>query len=133
MGAFALTTSAHAAVFNVNTTVDANDGVCSVGHCTLREAIQAAQNNVGVDTINLPAGTYNLTLNAPCGGAFGTFALGEGLTINGAGQATVTFTLPTGLPPGFAGLTVDHAYLTADPLFTSIETVSNPVGIVLFP
>lgn len=88
VGVFLMHAAASAATFNVTKTADTNDGVCSVADCSLREAIQAAQNNVGLDTINVPAGTYNLTLNAPCGGAFGTFALGEGLTINGAGQAT---------------------------------------------
>ena len=86
--ALALASPAQALVFNVNTTVDANDGVCNASHCTLREAIEAAQNNVGFDTINVPAGTYNLTLNAPCGGAFGTFALSDGFTMNGGGEGT---------------------------------------------
>ena len=49
------------AVFDVTTTADvisAVDGVLS-----LREAMIAAETNVGSDTINLPAGTYSLTLS----------------------------------------------------------------------
>jgi hypothetical protein len=64
-------TAAGAAVFNVDDTadlVDANlaDGVCStaVGTCTLRAAVQQANalTGAGTDTINVPAGTYRLTL-----------------------------------------------------------------------
>lgn len=60
-------------VFNVNSTADVNDyainSVCSVGHqtdglCTLRAAIAEANWNgaYGNITINIPAGTYNLTI-----------------------------------------------------------------------
>src|SRR5262245_54281822 len=52
------------AVYNVTTTADvvnANDGVLS-----LREAVLAANASAGVaDTINVPAGTYVLTLTGP--------------------------------------------------------------------
>lgn len=37
-----LSTPATAQVFTVNTTVDADDGVCNSDHCSLREAMQAA-------------------------------------------------------------------------------------------
>lgn len=61
---------AHAAGFNVNSTIDEvdaaiGDGTCSStpsGVCTLRAAIQEANASLGVpDTISLPAGVYTLT------------------------------------------------------------------------
>jgi CSLREA domain-containing protein len=45
---------ADATTFTVNTTDDSDDGACSplvTGNCTLREAISAANNNAGKDTI----------------------------------------------------------------------------------
>jgi len=37
--------------FTVNTTDDPGDGVCDAAHCSLREAIEAANANAGTDTI----------------------------------------------------------------------------------
>ena len=48
-------------VFNVTKTSDTNDGVCDAD-CSLREAVIAANAAVGPATINLPPGTYGLTL-----------------------------------------------------------------------
>jgi CSLREA domain-containing protein len=57
------------ATFTVNSTIDAadanpGDGICATveEECTLRAAIQEANALPGADTINLPAGTYLLTL-----------------------------------------------------------------------
>ena len=44
----------------VTKTDDTADGTCGAD-CSLREAIIAANNTVAADTINVPAGTYNLT------------------------------------------------------------------------
>ncbi len=44
-------------VFNVNTTANTDDGVCDITHCTLREAIEAANLNSGAQTINLATNT----------------------------------------------------------------------------
>lgn len=86
------------AVFDVTTTADvisAVDGVLS-----LREAMIAAETNVGSDTINLPAGTYFLTIpsgteNATTGlvGTVGDLDLtntngGQVVTIVGAGSSS---------------------------------------------
>ena len=52
-----------APVVNVNTTADTPPGTCATsgtGTCTLREAVIYGNANPGT-TINLPAGTYNLT------------------------------------------------------------------------
>ncbi|MBC8097621.1 MAG: hypothetical protein H7Y43_17605, partial [Akkermansiaceae bacterium] len=74
----------------MNTTADANavnpasSPNTSGGNISLRSAIQAANAQSGATTINLPAGTYNLTLGvlaiAPNGGKTNT--------ISGAGSAT---------------------------------------------
>jgi CSLREA domain-containing protein len=76
---FALTPAAQAATIAVNTTADEyNTGTA----CSLREAIQAANDDApfggcsagsGADTIELPAGTYTLTI-----GSFGEDANAEG-------------------------------------------------------
>lgn len=56
------------AVFTVNSNADVNDtsvgnGVCETaasGICTLRAAVQEASADPNADTINLPAGSYQL-------------------------------------------------------------------------
>jgi CSLREA domain-containing protein len=52
--------------FTVNTTADGvHPGACAAAtpnQCTLREAVIEANNTAGTDTINVPAGTYTLTL-----------------------------------------------------------------------
>ena len=74
-------------------TVDAEigDGLCDdgAGNCTLRAAIQEANACVGADLIDLPAGSYPLTLagigeNAT---ATGDLDVTDDLVINGAGAA----------------------------------------------
>jgi CSLREA domain-containing protein len=56
------TLPASAATFDVTTTADGNDGACDA-HCTLREAIVAANLDRDRDLINLPAGTYRLSIS----------------------------------------------------------------------
>lgn len=76
-------------VYNVTTTVDvldANDGVLS-----LREAVLAANLSVGVaDTINLPAGTYVLTLSGvgEDAAAAGDLDLSGDVWVQGTGAGT---------------------------------------------
>jgi CSLREA domain-containing protein len=52
--------TAAAQTFIVNSTADTNDGTCNAANCTLREAINAANANVGTDTIN-----FNIPGQAP--------------------------------------------------------------------
>jgi CSLREA domain-containing protein len=94
LGAWAV---ADAATFTVDTTKDAvdaapGDGLCATaaGACSLRAAVQEANALAGPDTINLPAGTYVLTLPGPPedAGASGDLDVHETLTIAGAGAAT---------------------------------------------
>ncbi len=51
-----------AAVYNVTKPDDTDDGVCSPGDCSLREAVSNANACSGNQTINLPAGGYVLTI-----------------------------------------------------------------------
>ncbi len=75
--------AAQAGTFDVNSTTDApatatalSQGVCAdaSGACTLRAAIQVADLAPGASTINLPAGTYSLTVT----GADETYAPAPG-------------------------------------------------------
>lgn len=90
-------TPAYAASFNVTTTLDGadinpGDGICrsNVGtRCTLRAAIQEANALSGVDTINVPAGTYILTRSGSDDTAVnGDLDINSTLIINGAGQSS---------------------------------------------
>ena len=70
---------ASADVFNVNTTIDANDNVCegiAPGDCPLRAAVNDAANG---DTINVPAGNHVLTVPG------GVLLIDVSVTIIGAG------------------------------------------------
>ena len=83
------TPHASAAVsFNVNSTAEGHDnnpgnGVCATagGSCTLRAAIEETNALVGMDTINVPAGTYTVT---------DRLEIEDSLFLTGAG-ATSTF------------------------------------------
>lgn len=64
----ALAGSADAAVFTVRSTDDTSDGSCTTGHCSLREAIAAANAAAGADTIAFAipgAGPHLITLLSP--------------------------------------------------------------------
>ena len=50
-----------AATFTVTKTADTADGTCD-SDCSLREAVIAANDNAGFDTVSVPAGTYVLTI-----------------------------------------------------------------------
>jgi CSLREA domain-containing protein len=60
----------------ITTTTDSDDGVCG-SHCSLREAIAAAGSG---STINIPAGTYTLTVGSE-------LTINNNLTLIGADQA----------------------------------------------
>jgi CSLREA domain-containing protein len=49
----------------VTKTDDTNDGACTAGDCSLREAVITANSCPGVQTIELPAGGYHLTRLGP--------------------------------------------------------------------
>ncbi|MCP4002850.1 MAG: LamG domain-containing protein [bacterium] len=85
---------ASGAVFNVDSTTDAvdlvhGDGFCATAaaECTLRAATQEANALAGSDTIEIPSGTFVLSLHGVGEnlGATGDLDLTEDVTINGAG------------------------------------------------
>ena len=47
-------------IWSVNTIDDTDDGACDASHCSLREAINAVNNNVGADVID-----FNIQGTAP--------------------------------------------------------------------
>jgi hypothetical protein len=82
------------AIFTVNTpldTVDSNEGdglaADANGLASLRAAIMEANANLGDDTIILPAGTYNLTIDVS-GDHGGDLDIRDSLILTGAGAAT---------------------------------------------
>ena len=78
--------------FAVDTFDDNNDGNVGPGNLSLREAILLANQNPGPDQINLPAGTYNLTIAGANedAGKTGDLDITGDLAIVGAGSATTT-------------------------------------------
>jgi len=98
---FALTATAGAATFVVDSSADLvdlnpGDGLCSTaaGECTLRAAIMEANAYPGADVIEIPAGTYGLTIPLPSSDPFyfdsdpavGDLDITQDLTIRGAGS-----------------------------------------------
>ncbi len=91
-----LAAPALANTYTVTRTDDPTPGACTASDCSLREAVNAAQNNAGADTIKLkPGKTYTLTI--PAGGDLASLLIyrngpltitGRGATINGNGTVT---------------------------------------------
>ena len=73
------------------------------GQITLRSAIAAANNVAGPHTINLPGGTFNLTIAGPAEGFGGDITIGDldvlmsGITIQGAGMNSTIINQTTGV------------------------------------
>lgn len=111
-----------AGTYSPNITADVNDGACTVNHCSLREAIIAANENPGADTINLSVATYTLTLGSTGedSSAFGDLDITDSVTINGSGKFSTI--ISTAFPqqgdrvfhidPSGAGITVNISGLT---------------------
>jgi CSLREA domain-containing protein len=78
-------TPARAAALVVNTLTDVDDGTCDGTHCSLREAINEAENAVSNDTITFSvSGTIHLASTLPIVTNAGT------LTIDGGGNITIS-------------------------------------------
>jgi CSLREA domain-containing protein len=85
---FLTVSTAQAVTFTVTKTADTDDGVCAAGDCSLREAIFAANDLAGPDTIEFATGVFAapnpvqqiiLSLNLP------ELLIDDDLTINGPG------------------------------------------------
>lgn len=69
--------AARAAPLTVTRTDDPAPGACNPGDCSLREAVIAANNRGGPDTIRLAVGTYTLAQPRPSSGDFGFAQVGD--------------------------------------------------------
>ena len=74
--------------YTVNRQEDGDDGSCDE-HCTLREAINAANANPGADTVVLPAGEYRVTISG-LGASAGDLNVEDSLTLLGEGASSTT-------------------------------------------
>ncbi|MDY7080115.1 MAG: choice-of-anchor Q domain-containing protein [Chloroflexota bacterium] len=83
---------ARAAGFTVDVFTDENDGSCSDGDCSLRDAIIIANDNGEADTITLGAGTYELSITGTLENfaATGDLDIRDDLTIIGLGPDQTT-------------------------------------------
>jgi CSLREA domain-containing protein len=141
---------ANAAKFLVNSTKDAvdivpGDGVCATdtGECTLRAAIQEANALPGADIIQLPAGTYTLSIPGANedAAATGDLDITGNLTLQGAGaNATIVdgakldrvFHLPTTGVVVISDLTVTNGAVGTDAgggIFNGLA--DQPGGVLL--
>jgi len=79
------------ATYTVTKTTDTNDGVCSLGDCSLREAVLNANSCPGSHIINLPAGGYALTIDGDNEdlGETGDLDITDDLTIIGTGAPSI--------------------------------------------
>lgn len=113
-----------AATFTVNTTVDTAvaGGCVSNPSCSLREAVAAANNSAdSADTVEIPAGTYKLSL-----GELQVAGTGR-VTVHGAGPRSTTID---------AQGTSRVVFVTADDVVFEGLTVTGgvaPIGIGNFP
>jgi CSLREA domain-containing protein len=115
----------------VNTYADEVDGDgCTPAHCSLREAITAAHEGFGSDSVLLSAGTYTITRNGPDDTNFtGDFDIDAGMSIVGVG-AGVTIVDGGGLdrvfhlPPSSSNRSVRFRSLTVTGGFGSGTSVA---------
>lgn len=77
--------------FTVTTNLDVNDGACTADHCSLREAVIAANACAGFQTIIVPAGNYQLTIlgSEEDASATGDLDITDDLLIKGEGVPSI--------------------------------------------
>jgi CSLREA domain-containing protein len=75
----------------VTKTADTNDGLCSQTDCSLREAVITANSCAGIQTIQIPAGTYALTRTGADEEAAdrGDLDITDGIVIQGEGDSII--------------------------------------------
>lgn len=144
LAALVLSSAAAAATFTVNSPSDvalspSSSNTCPAT-CTLREAVQAADNTGGQNTIALPGGDYKLTIADTASGqtddpAVGDLDVNSGvtLTITGAGASSTTvdadnvdraFAVHSGGSLAISGVTLEHGAQPEPPQPSSDST--NP-------
>ncbi len=105
-----------AATFIVNATDDADDGVCDAGHCSLHEAIDAANASAGADLIGFDIGGGGVRRIAPTAELP---TISDPVTIDGSTQ------------PGFAGTPIVELDGSAAGDVNGLETSIEAGGTVL--
>ncbi|MBZ0253553.1 MAG: CSLREA domain-containing protein, partial [Candidatus Methylomirabilis sp.] len=80
-------TPLHADTFTVTKTADTDDGVCDAD-CSIREAVNAANALIGLDTVFVPEGLYTLTIPGANedAGATGDYDVTDFLIVQGVGD-----------------------------------------------
>lgn len=148
--------AARAATFTVNLTTDTGDLTCDAT-CTLRDAIDDANNALGSDTIVFDAGVFGTPQTITLAGTVLTInqATGDVLTINGPGANLLTIsgnnvsrvfaispsdtasisnlrvtqgTSLTGAFPGFGGGIYNQGFLTLTNLVVTGNSATNDGG-----
>ncbi len=102
--------TAHAATLTVNTAVDENDHSCTVGGCSLREAVEVAASG---DTID-----FSLTYPATLALTNGPIVIDKNLTLSGPGASSLTISgsnasrvlnINAGVTVSISGVTISNA------------------------
>jgi CSLREA domain-containing protein len=101
-------TLAQAATFTVNSTNDVDDGTCNAAHCSLREALNAAQ----------AAGSHTINFSIPGGGV-------QTIVTAGLPQITRTVTIDGYTQPGSSPNTNPTGAINAVPLIEVRCTTTN--------
>src|SRR5688572_1390796 len=120
--AFAPALPLQAAVFTVTKTADTLDGLCD-DDCSLREAVSAANLNLGTDVIDLPAGIYLLSRvgAGEDANATGDLDVTDDLIVVGAGAGSSVLdgfssdrVLDLGASTEIFGVTIRHGRVDGD-------------------
>ncbi|MFL6196073.1 MAG: choice-of-anchor Q domain-containing protein [Thermoanaerobaculia bacterium] len=109
--ALAAASAARADLYIPTKTADTDDGACTLTDCSLREAIDAANDHAGADAILLRAGTYLLTLPAS---PEGHLAVRGDLTLvgDGAGRSIIDGHAASGIFFIAGGVTAEFREVT---------------------
>jgi len=105
---------AYAATFTVNVADDVDDGACNPAHCSLREAIAAANAAAGADLITFAIGSGPVTI-APASAlpaVTGTLVI-DGTTQPGSAGTPIVELSGANAPPGTDGITLSSASSSA--------------------
>ena len=106
---------AQGANLTVTKTADTNDGICDAD-CSIREALTDA---AAGDTIDIPVGTYTLTMGSE-------LTISKNLTLNGAGQEGTIIQAAT--EPGVADFPVLNVSLCGAEAVVSGVTIRHGEG-----